>query len=102
MSFEIIRNDDNKENRNYSDYFINYYFNDELIYNSTLAKFINIIEPNLWTDEQINSYCNYNTSKQNNTDQIKNGNNTNNQSNENDSQIIIKLIIQIMKIIKLL
>ena len=88
MSFEITRNDDNKENTNYRDYFINYYFNDELIYNSTLAEFINIIEPNLWTDEQINNYCKSNTSdsNQSNTNQINNGNNTNNQSNENDSQ----------------
>ena len=31
MAFEIKRNDDDKTGRNYSDYFINYYFNDELL-----------------------------------------------------------------------
>ena len=43
LTFEITRKDDNKLKRNYSDYFINYYFNDELLLNMTLFEFLNKI-----------------------------------------------------------
>ena len=39
VTFEITRNDDEK-NRIYSDYFVNYYFNDELIANLTMKNFL--------------------------------------------------------------
>ena len=39
ITFEITRNDDEKTNRTYSDYFVNYYFNDELIANLTKKNF---------------------------------------------------------------
>ena len=76
MAFEIKRNDD-KQNRNYSDYFINYYFNDELILNMTVEKFLNIMEPHIMSSEQINAVCN---SSDNN-----NGNNNSSSGNETDN-----------------
>ena len=57
----------------YSDYFVNYYFNDELIFNVTVKDFINKIEPKLWTDEQIDIFCGF--KKENN----------NNKKNEDDN-----------------
>ena len=41
MAFEISRKDDDNKNRKYSDYLMNYYFNDELILNMTADEFIN-------------------------------------------------------------
>ena len=66
LAFEITRKDDSKSKRDYSDYFINYYFNDELLLNMTLSEFLNKIEPNIQT----------------NNDNSNNGNNTEN-NNEN-------------------
>ena len=61
IAFEIIRKDDNKEKRTYSDYLVNYYFNDELLLNVTANKFIDKVEENIWSDEKIDSFCGYNS-----------------------------------------
>ena len=63
IAFEISRiNNGKKENRNYSDYYVNYYFKDELQLNVTADEFINKIENHIWSDEKIDSFCEYNTS----------------------------------------
>ena len=36
---------------NYSDYFINYYFNDEFLLNMTVNEFLNKVEPHIRTDQ---------------------------------------------------
>ena len=61
IAFEIIRKDDNKEKRTYSDYLVNYYFNDELLLNVTANEFIDKVEEHIWSDEKINSFCGYNS-----------------------------------------
>jgi len=61
----------------YSDYFVNYYFNDELIFNVTVEDFINKIEPKLWTDEQIDIFCGF---KKENNNNKKNEDDNNNYS----------------------
>ena len=45
-----------KNSRTYSDYLINYYFNDELLLNMTVDEFYKIVDPNIWSDVQINPY----------------------------------------------
>ena len=40
ITFEITTNDDKKENKKYSDYFVNYYLNDDLILNKTAEEFL--------------------------------------------------------------
>ena len=89
MEFEIKRNDDDKKNRNYSDYFINYYFNDELILNMTVDKFFNIMEPHLLSSAQINNVCGLSSEKENNNT-ISNKTGNNNQNNENVQYITVK------------
>ena len=69
IAFEISRKDDNNKNRKYSDYFVNYYFNDELILNMTADEFINKVEPNIFTEEKINQFCGYNDSNKTNNSQ---------------------------------
>lgn len=76
MAFEISTNDEEKENKTYSDYFINYYFNDDHIFNKTAEEFFNKIEPNIWSDEQIEEYCASTNSKS-----------TNNNNSSDDSPI---------------
>ena len=90
MAFEINRNDDNKQNRNYSDYFINYYFNDELIWNMTVDKFFNIMEPHIMSSNQVNAICNL--SNNNGYNNNSNGNQTNNNGNNNQTEEIVKYI----------
>jgi hypothetical protein len=81
-------------NRTYSDYFVNYYFNDELLLNVNAEEFFNKVEPNIWPEEKINSFC-FSTNNSNNTnnvsaidstpndDNINNNNSTNNNNNVN-------------------
>ena len=76
LSFEITRKDDNKNKRQYSDYFINYYFNNELLLNMTVEEFLNKVEPHIWPNEKINLVCSTkgNTTDINNKDVIINKN----------------------------
>ena len=71
LTFEITRKDDKKSKRNYSDYFINYYFNEELLLNMTLSEFLDKMEPNIKTSDD-NSNGNNNATQENNTN--NNGN----------------------------
>lgn len=57
IALEVRRNDDEKTNRDYSDYYVTYYFDDEVLLNVTLDEFINTIEPHIWSDDEINSFC---------------------------------------------
>ena len=41
----------------YSDYNVNYYFNDLLVLKVKLDVFINTIEQNIWSREQIDNFC---------------------------------------------
>jgi hypothetical protein len=66
LAFEIMRKDDNKEKRTYSDYFVNYYFNDELLLNVPAKEFIDKVEEHIWSDERINSFCGYNSKYESN------------------------------------
>ena len=90
MAFEIKRNDDDKKNRNYSDYFINYYFNDELILNMTVDKFFNIMEPHLLSNEQINAVCGLSSNDNEKNNTISNKTDNNNQANENVNYITVE------------
>lgn len=83
MAFEIKRNDD-KQYRSYSDYFINYYFNDELILNMTVDEFFNIMEPHVMSNEQLKEVCGLSNSNDNNNGKNNDSDNTN--SNDNDDQ----------------
>ena len=75
LAFEITRKDDNKEKRTYSDYFVNYYFNDELLLNVTAYEFITKVEEHIWSDQTINSFCGYNSkSESDNSTDIFNNN----------------------------
>ena len=58
IAFEIVV-DENKENKTRDDYLFKYYFNDDLILNMTIDEFINKVEPELWTDKQIDEYCHF-------------------------------------------
>ena len=61
MAFEISRKDDDEINiinkLGYKDYTVNYYFNDDKLFSTSLDDFIEKIENYLWTDEEVNNYC---------------------------------------------
>ncbi len=58
-AFEVSREKKNDMKLEYSDYNVHYYFNDKCILDVKLDKFIETIENNIWTQEQINRYCEY-------------------------------------------
>ena len=63
LALEVTRRDATLEEikkMTYKDYNLNYYFNDELLFNITVDEFIKKIEPKLWTDEQIDNFCGFN------------------------------------------
>ena len=91
MAFELKRNDDDKKNINYSDYFIEYYFNDELVWNMTVNKFLNIMEPHVMSSEQLNAVCNLSSNKNENSNNNTSGNETiNNNGNNNQTEENVK------------
>ena len=59
IAFEIATNNDNKSGKNYNDYFINYYFDDKLIFNKTVQEFIDKVTPHLWSNKKINDFCGF-------------------------------------------
>lgn len=67
LAFEVTRNED-KIGKNYNDYFVNYYFNDELKFNITVEEFINKIKPHIWTNKQINDFCGFENDNDGNND----------------------------------
>ena len=92
MAFELKRNDEDKQNRNYSDYFIEYYLNDELLWNMTVDKFFNIMEPHVMSSEQLNAVCNLSINNNENSNNNTNGNETNNSNNNNQTEENVKYI----------
>ena len=59
IAFEITTINDDKNGKNYNDYFINYYFNDKLIFNKTVQEFIDKVNPHIWSDKKINDFCGF-------------------------------------------
>jgi hypothetical protein len=84
IALEITRNDDDKKNRTYSDYFVNYYFNDDQIFRMPLNEFLDKVEQNLHSEEEIYAYCNPKKSS-NNTNDTDSNNNHNNGTSNNDT-----------------
>ena len=92
LALEVTRRDstpDEIKKMTYSDYTLNYFFNDELIFNITVDEFIKKIESKLWTDEQIDTFCGFKTDKNDNN----NNNNEEKQEVDNKTNIYIFGII---------
>jgi len=60
--FEVYRkeNSTNKKFLDYSDYIVDYIFNDKLMKSWDFNEFYSIIISKLWSKEQINNYCEFN------------------------------------------
>ena len=59
MAFEITIDENIKSQKGYSDYFVKYYFDDELIFNISVVDFIEKVEQHIWSDEKINDFCGF-------------------------------------------
>ena len=60
ISYEITREDVDenlRSNLNFSNYNVQYYFNDDLLLNITFDKFKNTIEENIWKGERMDEFC---------------------------------------------
>ena len=70
IAFEVVTDDSiDPKNKNYSDYRIKYYFNDEFIFEKKMDEFIKKVEDNIWSDEKIDEFCGFvNETKEDNTD----------------------------------
>ena len=74
MALEVTSKDDGQKKKDYSDYFVNYYLDDNHKFNVTAKEFIEKLEKQIWSDEQINQFCGWDN---------KDGN-TNNNNGTND------------------
>jgi hypothetical protein len=95
LALEVTRrvaNVDEIKKMTYSDYFVNYFFNDELIFNVSVKEFIDKIEPKLWTDEEIDTFCGF--KKENN-----NKNKENDDNNNFTTQFMIWIVLVTLVII---
>ena len=70
IAFEVVTDDSiDPKNKNYSDYRIKYYFNDEFIFEKKMDEFIKKVEDNIWSDEKIDEFCDFvNETKEENSD----------------------------------
>ena len=58
ISYEITRDENiSDKKKEYSDYKASYYFNDKLLLNITLDKFIEKIDEVIWNDRQMDRFC---------------------------------------------
>ena len=60
IAYEIVRKEVDESERNklkYSDYTVNYYFNEKLILSSKLDKFLETIDNNTWDLQQVIEFC---------------------------------------------
>ena len=60
IAYEIVRDEVDENERNklkYSDYKVNYYFNEKLILSSKLDKFLETIDNNTWDLQQVIEFC---------------------------------------------
>ena len=85
VAFEITTFNGDKKDENgtvikktYEDYYINYYFNDKLIFNYTVEEFIKKVEPALWSDSRIDTYCKF--------DQKEGGSDSTNDNKDDDDK----------------
>ena len=58
IAFEVIT-DNSKKDRTRDDYYIKYYFNDDLIFTKKIQEFIDKVTPLIWNDQQIDDFCGF-------------------------------------------
>jgi hypothetical protein len=63
IAFEVTTNKNTEEKKTYKDYYINFYFNDDLKLNVTMQEFLDKVTPHLWSDKQIDDFCGINEDK---------------------------------------
>lgn len=57
-AFEVTREDNNDNKKlKYSDYKVTFYFNDKVLLDISMDKFIKTVENNIWTKNQIDKFC---------------------------------------------
>ena len=57
-SFEVSRDDvEDTSKLTYDNYTVRYFYNDQEKYKVSMKEFIDIIEKNVWNDEQIDEFC---------------------------------------------
>ena len=75
ISFELVTNKNKEETKKDEDYTLNFYYDDELKVSMTMNEFIEKITKKIWTEIQVNKFCNFNdseTKKLNKDDDKKN------------------------------
>ena len=79
IAFEVTTSKDNNKTKTDSDYFVNYYFNDERLLRVNMAEFIEKVSPRIWNDKKINEFCGFeeNGSSKKNDGKNNNGKNNN-------------------------
>ena len=94
ISYEIIREDvdDNMRSKlTYSNYTVKYYFNDKILLNIPFNEFVEKVEKNIWSLEDIDKFCfGENYTKNNNE------NKANEDNNSVDTNLIIIMIMGII------
>ena len=83
IAFEVTTSEDNKKGKSYEEYFVNYYFNDEHVFNLTVDKFINKMNKQIWSEEKINEFCGFDEGKKK----------SDNQQNNNDDYYLMKIAL---------
>ena len=60
VTFEVTTKKNSPKKEKYSDYYVNYYFDDELLFKMIFPEFNEKNENHIWSTEQINENCDLN------------------------------------------
>ena len=58
LAIEVVtENNTDSSKKNYSNYTVKCYFNDDLLFSSKVDEFVNLVESNIYNDDKINEFC---------------------------------------------
>jgi len=93
IAFEVTTKEDNKTGKTDKDYYVNYYFNDDLLFSITVEDFITKINKHIWSEQNINEFCGFEEEKDKQKDKPDDNPNNNEKYNENNTLMKIALIV---------
>lgn len=77
LALEVKSKTGNQRKSSYSDYYVEGYFNDKLLFNVTADQFISKIEADIWSQDKIDEFCGFDDSSSSSSSSSQNGGSSN-------------------------
>lgn len=84
LALEVRTNKELSKPKDYSDYYVVGYFNDKQLFNTTADNFINEVEKEIWSQDEIDDFCGFEGESSNKEDSSSSNSSNPNRSNSTD------------------